>query len=247
MFPIINIGPLAIQSSGFIIILGIWFGISSIEKNCQKFFVSHKNFVTDIYWALFSILIFSRIAYIVQYPNDFFEQPISIFSPNLALFDPISGVILGSILLFILFKKDKIDIESAINAMTSGISLFLIFYFISLLAKGEYYGISTTVPWGIVLWGLTRHPLQIYYAITSMGIYIWVINSLRNNLTMDLFAKFLVAISIMFIFLDYYRGDNQNIIGGIHIVQVVGLIVLIISLLKLNLKHKNNSTIFNGQ
>ncbi|MHB8134179.1 MAG: prolipoprotein diacylglyceryl transferase family protein [Anaerolineaceae bacterium] len=241
MFPIINIGPLAIQSSGFIIILGIWFGISSIEKNYHKFILSQKNFMTDIYWALFSIPIFSRISYIIQYMNDFLDHPKSIFSPNLSLFDPLSGVILSAILLLILLKKDKISIESSINAMTSGISLFLIFYFTSLLANGEYYGISTTVPWGIILWGVPRHPLQIYYAIAFMGIYFWIRNSLRTNLINDLFAKFIVAISIMFIFLDFFRGDNQNIVGGIHIIQVLGLIALIISLLKLNLKQKINS------
>jgi len=241
MFPIINIGPLAIQSSGLIIILGIWFGISSVEKNCQKFFVTQKKFITDAYWGLFSILIFSRISYIVQYPNDFFDHPKSIFSTNLALFDPTFGVLLGSMFFFILLKKDKIDIEPAINALTSGISLFLIFYFISLLAKGEYYGLPTTVPWGIVLWGLSRHPLQIYYVIASIGIYIWVTNAIRKNHILGLFAKFLVAISLMFIFLDYFRGDNQNIIGGIHVIQVFFLITLITSLYKLNSKHHNNS------
>ena len=48
MFPVINIGPLAIQSFGLIILIGVWLGLSWSERNAAKFEIK-----SDLIFTLF--------------------------------------------------------------------------------------------------------------------------------------------------------------------------------------------------
>lgn len=234
MFPIINIGPLAIQSAGLFIILGLWLSINLIEKYCHQFVKSERNFINLLTWTLFSIIIFSRIAYIIQFSSDFLLQPLTVFSLSPALMDFNTGIIFSAILFIILLKRNNYRYSDALTALTPGISLFLFFYFFSLFSTGDYYGLPTELPWGIKLWGLVRHPLQIYYLIGAILIFIYIILQIRNNKVQTLFQKFLIAWSLLVIFLDFFRGDNQFIFFNVHIFQLVALIILIWNLLKIN-------------
>jgi len=234
MLPVLNIGPIAIQTSGLIVMIGIWFSIAIIEKYSRIFIFDERNFLKILNLSLVSILIFARISYIIQYPNDFLSTPLSIISLNKALFDFNSGIIFSSILFRVLIFKYDFKIVSALNALTPGISLFLIFYSLSLFANGDYFGIPSSIPWGIGLWGIYRHPLQLYFMVGTSVIFIFIIWQISRNITNDLFLKFLIFISSLVIFLEYFRGDRTFQLHNIHILQVLAFITLIISLYIIN-------------
>ncbi|KPV54953.1 hypothetical protein SE17_00645 [Kouleothrix aurantiaca] len=46
-----------------------------------------------------------------------------------------------------------------------------------MLLSGEAFGLPTSMPWGVPLFGTIRHPTQIYFALTaliSLGILVWL-------------------------------------------------------------------------
>ncbi len=234
MFPIINIGPLAIQSSGLIIIIGIWFSLNIVEKYSLLFVHPDRNFSKVLSWSLISILIFARLSYIIQFPNDFFGSPISIISFNMALFDFASGIVMAAILFVVLNYRNKINFTASLNTITPGLSLFLIFYSLSLLAVGDYFGLPTSLPWGIELWGVIRHPLQIYFMAGASLIFSFVIRQIWLKKINNLFLKFLICLSTLIIFLEYFRGDGLNQIANVNVYQIISFLILTFSLFKLN-------------
>jgi prolipoprotein diacylglyceryltransferase len=238
MFPILNIGPLAIQSSGLIIIIGIWFSMDIIEKYSYLFITPDRNFSKNLYWSLISIIVFARLAYIIQFPNDFFKSPLSIISLNTALFDFASGILMATILFVVLNYRNNINFSASLAAITPGLSLFLIFYSLSLLATGNYFGLPTSMPWGIELWGVVRHPLQIYLMAGASITFIFVIRQLKLNKINNIFINFSICLSSLVIFLDYYRGDGLFQIANVHLFQFVAFLILIISLFKLHFQSK---------
>lgn len=237
MLPIINIGPLAVQTPGLILILGIWFSLLILEKFSRKFDMDADFLSSLMLWFLFSFVIFARIGYIAQYPTIFLDHPLSILSPNLGLFDIPSGLIFASIIFFILIKRKQTDLLRVLNALTPGIALFLLCYFISLFASGKYYGFASKLPWAIFLWGTTRHPLQLYYVggLILLGSILYC-QLIKNKNIQFLFLKFIRNFSILVIFLDYFRGDVEHFKSSIHILQIVAFLALLISLYYLQLK-----------
>lgn len=240
MFPIFNVGPLAIQAPGIIILIGIYLSFLAIDKYSRKFGLLPETLSNILFWTLISAVIFARLAYALQYPAIFLKNPLALISINLTLFDPISGLIFAVLFLFIRIRKKRLDVLSVLDNLTPGLSLFLTFFFISLIASGKYYGIATNLPWGIFLWGTIRHPLQIYFLIGSILINFMVIQLLRHEIEKGkIFFIFISLQSIEFIFLDYFRGDGDFQIGNLHLIQILALGFLFLSIVFLNRISKN--------
>ncbi|OJX47036.1 MAG: hypothetical protein BGO78_16245 [Chloroflexi bacterium 44-23] len=234
MLPILNIGPLAIQAPGLIILIGIWLALTLIEKNSVKFNVDSNVLSNLILWFLLSIVLFARIGYVAKYFSVFVERPLSILSPNLALFDPLSGLILGSVFFLVLIQRKKLHFRDVLNALTPGLSIFAIFYFLSLLASGQYYGLPSSLPWAIPLWGIERHPLQLYYVLLLIILSAWIFWLVEKEKKISfLFLEFVRWFSVILIFLDFFRGDGAMQIGSIHILQIVGFLLLLSSFILL--------------
>lgn len=227
MLPVINIGPLAVQTPGLILILGIWFSLLILEKLSHKFDMDANTLSNLSFWFLISMVIFARIGYIAQYPSIFLERPLSMLSPNPGMFDVSSGLIFASIVFFIFVKQKKLDPLHVLNAFTPSLAFFLLFYFVSFFASGNYYGSATNVPWSIFLWGTKRHPLQLYYVLGLLIIGTLAYSRINNKDKQLIFIKFMRDFSILVIFLDYFRGDNEMIIFNIHILQMIAFLVLI--------------------
>jgi len=209
-----------------------------IEKYSYLFIHPDRNFSKTLSWSLISILVFARLSYIIQYPHDFLRSPLSIISPNTSLFDFASGIVMATILFVVLIYRNNINFSEALRAITPGLSLFLIFYSLSLLAVGNYFGLPTSMPWGIELWGVVRHPLQIYLLVGVSLIFIFIIRQIKINKINNLFINFAIYLSSLVIFLEYYRGDGLFQLANVHLIQVVAFLILIICLIKLHIHLK---------
>jgi prolipoprotein diacylglyceryltransferase len=236
MFPIINIGPLAIQAPGLIILMGIYLSFMALEKYSAKFNLSSEIISNIVFTSLISAVIFARIAYVFQYPTIFVKNPLTILSINLSFFDPLSGLVFALLFLFIRIRKKELDVLSVLDNLTPGLSIFLTFCFFSLIASGKYYGFGTDLPWGIFLWGTIRHPLQLYFLIGSLLVNFIVWQLLKNKIAEGkTFFMFLSIQSVEFIFLDYFRGDGNFQLGNLHLMQLFALGFLFLSIFFLKL------------
>ena len=132
--------------------------------------------------------------------------------------------------LLVIVRKKRLPILSVLDNFTPGISIFFSFYFLSLFASGEYYGFPTNLPWGIPLWGTNRHPLQLYYLFASLIINLIIFRLLKNETKPGyIFFLFIALQSIEFIILDFFRGDNNMLLGNIHLLQLIALSFLVLS------------------
>ena len=234
MFPIINIGPLAIQASGLIILIGIWVAISINEKYAVNTEISANDLSNAILIGMVSVVLGARLAFVLQYFSTFRSNPLSIFSLNLAMFDFTSGIPIGILAILIFIQRKKISFWKFMDALTPGIAVFAPFFFISRLASGKLYGSASDLPWAIELWGTTRHPLQIYYLILSLLI-LWGIFALEQPSLPDgvLFLFWFSLSNISIIFLETFHGEPVKIIGNFILVQLIAWVFLFISLIQL--------------
>lgn len=227
MFPIINIGPLAIQAPELLLVIGIYFSILLAEKTATSF-DENPNQISNLVFIYFvSTIILGRIAYILRFSALFIEKPLSIISIDKNLFDFNSGLILSITVAVIYIQKKKLVLFKVMDALAIPLLSFLLFFFLAQYASGNLYGKPSDLRWSIYLWGMQRHPLPIYYMIGVATILVWAFRFFKNKYSPGVFFTItLASLSILTVFLDYFNGNPQNLFQGINILQVIAWVVL---------------------
>ena len=232
MFPILNIGPLAIQAPGLIILVGIYLSMLVVEKQSRNFKINPNDLTNLIFIYLAASLIIARIAYFSKFPSLLADNPLSLFSLNPNLFDFGSGLVLSILVIYIFIQKKKINLAELLDAMSFPLLVFLIFFFLAQLSAGNLFGKPSNLPWSVYLWGTTRHPLQIYYMVGTSLILLNTFKEFKSRTIPGfLFLRSITLISFLTVILDFFNGNPQNTIGSINLIQIIAWIILFVSVI----------------
>jgi phosphatidylglycerol:prolipoprotein diacylglycerol transferase len=104
---------------------------------------------------------------------------------------------------------------------------------ISHLASGNAFGKPTDLPWGIHLWGATRHPSQIYEIILATLALIAVLfmdKSRWVKIPGIIFLVFISLTALSRLFLEAFRGDSFLLAIGFRLPQVIAWVILAVCL-----------------
>jgi phosphatidylglycerol:prolipoprotein diacylglycerol transferase len=128
-----------------------------------------------------------------------------------------------------------------LDVFTPALAIFSIFLGLSHLASGKAFGIPTSLPWGINLWGEKRHPSQVYEifaALIILLIFWWRFG--KQTIPGALFLLIITATAGVRLFLETWRGDNMALIGGIRLSQLIAWFVMALGLILLDRRLSNN-------
>lgn len=241
MLPILQVGPAAIQMEGLILLLGLWVGLTLSEKFCTRRGITSTQLYNLVFFMMIGGVIGARLSFLLRYPDAFIRNPISLISLNPGLLDIWGGILAAVLVGLVYTQRKQISLLSALDVLTPLLAVLMIAVPLSNLASGEAYGKPTTIPWGIYLWGMHRHPTQIYEALAGLLILIilwparWSFDQKKPGEYFFLFVSF-TAVSILF--LEFFRGDSQLILDGIRSKQVAAWGILALCLWILDkIKH----------
>jgi phosphatidylglycerol---prolipoprotein diacylglyceryl transferase len=233
MFPVVQIGPLAIQTHGLILLVALWIGLRVSEHYALKKGGYPDLIYNLVFVALIGGIIGARMGFIAAYPDIFVDYPSSIFSLNPGLLDIWSGLAVGIIAALIYGTRRKLNFWFTVDLLSPAIGILLTATSLANLASGNGYGAPASIPWAIELWGGYRHPSQIYEAIAGAAVVwmIWPGKRLGDHPIAGMQVLFLTILySAARLFLEAFRGDSTTIIGGIRSGQVMYWTVLATSL-----------------
>lgn len=236
MFPTIDLGPLSIPAPGFILLLGFWLGVALTERKAKLFKVD-PNLVEKALWiCLLAGLIGARFSYIVRYTSAFQGNLLSIFSLNPNLLDPVGGLLVSLAVGFVYISNQRISLWVFLDSMTPFLAVIAIAFSLSGFAAGSGFGTSTTLPWGISLWGELRHPVQIYHLIGGLvALYIILATKQADDYQSGFTFLFFISLTSGFrLFFSGFQESSSFIGDGIRLLQLVYWTILAISLFLLN-------------
>lgn len=229
MFPVVNIGPLAIQTPGLILLLGIWLGLTFSEKQAGKANVDSNLLYNLVLIGLLTGLLGARLTFAALHLNAFINTPLNLIALTATMLDPYGGVLIGSLSMFIYGQRKKLTLYPVLDALTPFLMVMQIMISLANLASGEGYGLPTNMPWGIELWGAIRHPSQIYEIIAGLIILglVWRYRSPKDVPGMTFF-RFLALSAATRLFLEAYREDTILLAANVRLAQLVawGLLAL---------------------
>lgn len=156
MLPVLQIGPLAIQTPGLVLLIGIWLGLTLSERHSMRFGVPTNILSSMVLIGLITGVVGARLGYILRMPESFFESPLSIFSLNPGLLDPWGAMVSGMLGVLIYGQRQKLGFWQVLDSITPFIAVVAIAVGLAHLASGSAFGSPTNMPWAIELWGAKR-------------------------------------------------------------------------------------------
>ena len=233
MMPILQIGPLAIQLPGLLLILGIYLGLWLAERYSSRYKVAPNTLYSLVLLTLITGFIGARLSYVLRYPEIFTSNPGSLFSLNYTLLDQFGGISVAMLGALVYGQKKGLSFWSTLDALTPLLAAFAITLALAHIASGSAFGAVTKKPWGIELWGAKRHPSQIYEAVTASLILVilWPARQwIKRLVSGGYFLSFCALTSLSVLFLEAFRGDSILLPGGFRLPQVLAMLILLLSL-----------------
>jgi phosphatidylglycerol---prolipoprotein diacylglyceryl transferase len=225
-----------------LLLAALWIGLALAEKRAERHSISKDALNNIVYYALFGYILGGRVLYALSNYSVFIQSPLSLFSLNLDLFDPLAALAVAVLVGFMYGSRSKLPLWPTLDALTLLFAMILIGLSLSHLAAGTAFGSPTTVPWGIELWNATRHPTQIYELIASLFVFglVWLRKTdSPAGLNFLLFTALTAATRL---FLEAFRGDSTLIFGGLRLAQIIAWIGLAIVLFTGELLQREKRT-----
>lgn len=228
MLPVLNIGPLAIQTPGLVILIGLWLGLSLAEKYAGRRGVTPALLYNLVFVGLVAGVIGARLSYLARYPEAFASSPLNLLSLNPGLLDPGGGLAVGAIAGLIYAQRKNMEFWQTLDALTPLLMVMTIALGVSHLASGAAFGAATEAPWAVELWGARRHPSQVYeiLAASTVLLVLWPGRWSEKAPAGRYFLLFVALNAASRLFLEAFRGDSVLLAGGWRIAQAAAWLVL---------------------
>jgi len=224
MFPIlVKIGPLTIHTYGFMMAVGVAFGLWFIYVQARKAGLDANRIMDAAFYTIIVsligaklILFISNISYYVDYPRELFA-----LARSGGVFQ--GGLTFGVIYALWYFRRKKIPTWPTADLIAPALALGHGFGRIGCFSAGCCYGTECALPWAAVfnnayaseLTGVhlhtPLHPVQLYEAILNFlnfGILYVILK--KKKFDGQVFAWYIINYSVIRFFTEYFRGDHSD-------------------------------------
>lgn len=226
MFPILQLGPLAIQTPGLFLLLSVWIGLSLAGKRAHWHSLDSEKLDNLVLAALAGFVLGGRFFYAAANWSAFASSPLDILSLNISLFDPLGGAATALMAGWAFGQRAGLAFWPTLDALTPFLAMLMVGVGAAHLASGEAFGQEASLPWGMFMHGATRHPSQVYEIAAAL--FILSLVGLRRPFDIPgrQFLFFVAFSAGAALFLEAFRGDSTLMTGGIRQAQVAAWVML---------------------
>jgi phosphatidylglycerol---prolipoprotein diacylglyceryl transferase len=209
--------------------LSVWLGLSLTEKFAKKHGQNADALYNLTFIAILSAIAGARLFFAAQNFSAFAQTPLSLFSRETGSLDPFGGFAAALLAALLYGRRAGLKFWPTLDGLTPLFAVFAVGLGISRLASGTAFGMETSLPWGIDLWGATRHPTQVYEIVLAIFILLylgWWANGKQTG-NGALFLLFVILTAGAQLFVEGLRGDSTLLPGGIRAGQILAWLVMI--------------------
>jgi len=243
MLPVLQIGPLAIQLLGLLLLAGVWLGSSAIERQGRRLKLPVAALSNLLFIGLVAGLLGARLWYAVRFLDVYLDNPLSLLSLNPITLSLPEGVLTGLAAAYWYGRRRDLPLWPTLDALAAGLAVFGVAHGFANLASGDAFGAPSDLPWAIELWGARRHPSQIYEILLA-GLTFAAIGELgfRRLFPGFLFLAWAGLASASRLFLEAFRGDSLIVLGTLRLAQLLSLGVLLAAMLAMHRRARSRAS-----
>ncbi len=227
MFPILQLGPLAIQVPGLALLIGVWVGLAFAEREAARLNLKPDTVYNMAFTGLVAGVVGARLVYVARYLGAYTADPLGMLSPNPGALAPFEGLMLGLLAAFVYGTRHKLPLRPTLDALAPGLAVMMVAVALAHAASGDAFGAPAQLPWRIYLWDDYRHPSQMYEMIAALAVLgVWRQARLRAPFPGFKFLLVVVLSAASGVFLEAFRGDSLITVGGLRVAQLWGIAIL---------------------
>lgn len=233
MLPILQVGPLAIQLPGLLLLAGVWFGVTAAERAAPRQGVSPAQISKLIFYGLIGGLVGARLAYAMRFAGIYLSDPLGLIALNPSTLATTEGVLLGILVALVYGSRRGMPLWATLDTLTPGLAVFAVALALAHLSSGDAFGSVSRLPWAIELWGASRHPTQVYELILALGALWFALRAGRTPAPVPgyLFLLWLGISLLSYLIVAGFRGDSVIVLGVLRRGQLVALTALALVLI----------------
>jgi phosphatidylglycerol:prolipoprotein diacylglycerol transferase len=236
---VLNIGPLAIQSVGLILLLGVWIGLSWAEKNASKHWINSDLIYTILFVVFAASVLGARAGYAILHLESYKNHVLDLFSLNFYSMDWSTAILVGVLTFLIYVQKKNIPVWAFLDSLIPFLLTLNIALAVASLATMSAVGSETTLRWGILVYGSLRHPVQIYHLLLAGGMLFLFWPARKKVIGMERkqllpggeFGLFLMTFSLGLIIVQTFRAEVPLSFLSVNLYHWIGLFGLITGIL----------------
>ncbi|HCU56968.1 MAG TPA: 2-amino-4-hydroxy-6-hydroxymethyldihydropteridine diphosphokinase [Anaerolineaceae bacterium] len=231
MFPVIDIGPVAVQAAGLVLLLSLWIGIWLTGKLAANLGTNGDAIETGILYGLLAGILGARLGFLIQNPSIFADNPLSLVSLTPAMLDGSFGLLTAALTLVILFQKKHLPLWPTLDTLSPLVIMIFAGIHIADYANGNNFGLPTTLPWGVYLWNAVRHPVQLYILLLGLVLFLWLLlqtrvlrrtGFIRSGI---LFSATLAGLAFITLITRAFVAEKLSFLGA-DLIQVIAFFIL---------------------
>jgi len=244
MYPTLSLGPFVFPTAGIAYLLGIWLSLTLIERAAKRLHLNVEAVYGVAVTGLLVGFVAARLLFVMEYWAAFQENLLGIIWPLTSGYNVAAGVFFGAAGAFFYGRYKQLPFWSTLDALAPGLLGALITISLADFLAGPGYGKLTTMPWGVSVFGIRRHPIQLYeIAIGLLALLLWrqatelhvhdPQAAARRTFPGQAFLLTAVLYSTGRLFVETFRDNAWLTANGYHVVQVISLLALLGSLVLL--------------
>lgn len=233
MLPVLQVGPLTIQTYPLALLLAGWIALEVGARAARRWGVDGDHMYNAGLYGLVAGIVAARLGHVIAYWPAYRSQPLEIFGFNTSAFLLWPGVVAALAVAGWYIYRRGLPLAKMLDAIAPGLLIGVAVAGVGALLAGRAYGAPTNLPWAVNLWGVARHPSQLYEALAALAVALLALRMIRQGGRPG--AAALVALAgygLSRWLLEPFRAAEVSpvILGGLRAAQVWGLGIALVAL-----------------
>ena len=226
MSPVLQLGSIALPTYPISLLLAFWAGLALSARTMRRLGLDGDHMWNAGLYALLTTIVVGRLAHVIAFWPAYNSQPLEIVGLNAQAFLWGPGVLAGLIAAAWYIHRHKLPWATVLDAAAPGVLAGLIIANLGALLGGNGVGAPADLPWAVEIWGVSRHPVQLYAALCELTTLAVVLHALRKPSRPGTAALLgLLGWGLTTWLVEPFRAERSTIVAGIRLWQVIGLSV----------------------
>ena len=232
MYPALNIGGLVLPTAPLTFILSAWLALSLVDRVAQRVYPAQAQRVyTLASTGLLAGIVGARLFFVVSHWSAYQANWLGTIWPINTGFNGWAGLAVGVITAFFYGRLHQLDLAATLDTLAPALIIGLIATSLADFIAGPGLGTLSNLPWAINIYGLRRHPVQMYEILVGLAaLLLWWRLSRRPSFTGQLFLTTITLYSAGRLLVDAFRDNAPLTADGYHIIQIFSLALLLTGL-----------------
>jgi phosphatidylglycerol:prolipoprotein diacylglycerol transferase len=249
MLPVLQVGPFAIQTYPLALVLAGWVALAVGARAASRLGIDGDHVYNAGLYGLVAGVVVGRLAHVVVFWPAYRSQPLEIVGLNTTAFLFWPGVIGALAAAGWYIYRRRLPLLRLLDAFAPGLLVGLAIASLGGLLTGRNPGAPADLHCSVMLWGVRRHPVQLYEAIgfVAVALFVWdMIRSAPRPGSAALVA--LLGWGIVEWFVEAFRSPDvtATLFGGLRVGQVLGLgaaVAALVGLRYLSSRHQDQASL----